>query len=335
MSPTCPPSVPVVAIPPQQVHGFTWGPVIRPQGDACLTGIAVEPTNEHAWYVGSASGLYMTKNGGQTWTKPLAGQVTAILFVPGRSPLVYIGVEEALYLSRDEGRNWAKLHTFPWPIGSILVAHQQLFVGLLVGGPDPGGVYSSNLGGGVWTFHPFGPGQNGLLVWTLARDPQDGTLYAGTEMSVKPTPLSSYKPPFFRSTDGGANWTNVAGPMHWHVIASAVRPGDGYVYALTEGTGLYGSPDKGATWVPPAPVLAPSSSLLMHPQKPAHLFGGQQRYGTLPGGVYLSGDSGKTFHPIGLAGVTVGGLAVDGACTRLFATAYASGLYTATIPPTV
>src|SRR5262249_58228485 len=53
MSPTCPPGVPVVALPPQHVHGFTWGPVIRPQGDACLTGIAVEATNEQAWYVGS------------------------------------------------------------------------------------------------------------------------------------------------------------------------------------------------------------------------------------------------------------------------------------------
>jgi hypothetical protein len=334
MSPTCPPSVPVVALPPQQVHGFTWGSVIRPQGDACLTGIAVEPTDEHAWYVGSASGLYMTKNGGQTWTKPLAGQVGPILYVPGRPPLVYVGVEEALYLSRDEGKNWAKLHTFLWPVGSIVVAHQQLFVGLLVSGPDLSGVYSSNLGGGAWTFHPFGPGQAGLLVWTLSRDPQDGTLYAGTEMYVKPIPLSTYKPPFFRSTNSAANWTNVAGPMHWHVCSSAVRPGDGYVYALTEGTGLYGSPNKGATWVPPAPVLAPTSCLLINPNKPTHLFGGQQRYSTLPGGVYLSTDSGKTFQPIGLAGVTIGGLAVNGPCTRLFATGYGSGLYIASIPPT-
>jgi hypothetical protein len=50
------------------------------------------------------------------------------------------------------------------------------------------------------------------------------------------------------------------------------------------------------------------------------------------GGVFLSKDAGKHFAPIGLAGVTVSGVAVDGAGNRLFAAAYGSGIYTSAIP---
>ena len=108
--------------------------------------------------------------------------------------------------------------------------------------------------------------------------------------------------------------------------------GDGYVYALTEGDGLYGSANKGGSWRPPAPLPAPSISLAVHPAKPTHLFGGQQRYATLAGGVFLSTDSGKAFAPIGLAGVTVAGVAINAPGTRLYASAYGSGIYTAPIP---
>jgi hypothetical protein len=329
MPPTCPFNVPVVALPAQQVGGFSWGSPIRPQNDACVGGIAVEPTNDHAWYVTGASGLYMTKDGGQTWTHPINGSAGPILLVPGSPQLVYVGVGDSLHLSRDEGKNWALLHTFPQPITSLLVASGRLFVGLAWPAPSPSGVYISNLGAGSPTFHAFGPGQTGLIVWTLAHDHLTGTLYAGTEISNHPKP---YNPPFFRSSDGGLTWTNVAGTLPWHVYVALVRPTDGYVYALTEGMGLYGSMDTGTTWLPPAPAPGPTISLVMHPNKPKHLFGGQQRYATLPGGILHSVNEGKQFTPIGLAGVTVSGIAVNGSGTRLYAVGYASGIYMSPIP---
>src|SRR5687767_6027946 len=71
--------IPVITVPPQQVAGFKWGNVIRPMDDPCLTRVAVDPADGTAWYVGSHTAFYMTKNGGQTWTKPLSGQVNALL----------------------------------------------------------------------------------------------------------------------------------------------------------------------------------------------------------------------------------------------------------------
>jgi hypothetical protein len=125
-------------------------------------------------------------------------------------------------------------------------------------------------------------------------------------------------------------WTNIADTIPWHVIAAAVRPNDGFVYALTEGAGLFGSPDKGNTWQPPA-AAGLGVSLLMDPKMPTRLFAGRAKYGLINGGIFVSSDSGKNFKSIGLVGVAVAGLAVNGASTRLFAAAYASGIYISSI----
>ena len=327
---TCPFNVPVVTLPPQQVGGYNWGPVIRPMNDACVDHIAVEPTNASAWYVGGAKGLYMTKNAGQTWTHPLSGQVRALLLVPGSPPLVYVGVMNKLYLSRDRGKIWTALHTFQFPVQSLLVANGTLWVGLAWSTHAvPSGVFISNLGAGQPVFHPFGPGQTGLIVWTLSRDPQSGTIYAGTEIFDHPQP---YHPPFFRSTNGGVNWTNVAGILPTHVIASAVRPNNGLVYALTEGESLYTSANQGNQWTPPANAFGPSNSLLMDPNQPTRLFGGRQKTPAINGGIFVSTNSGQSFQLIGREGVTIAGIAVNGASTRVYATAYGSGIYTSPIP---
>jgi hypothetical protein len=327
---TCPFNIPVVSLRPHQMGGFSWGHAIRPLGDPCVASIAVEPTNDSAWYVGGQHGLYMTKNSGQTWTHPLNGQVGVLLLVPGYTQLVYVGIANKLYLSRDKGQRWNVIGEFKHSIHAVLAASSRLYVGLgWTTHAEPSGVFVSNLGGGGSTFHPFGPGQTGLIVWTLARDPQDGTLYAGAEIFDHPQP---YHPPFFRSADNGVTWTNIAGTMPWHVIAAAVRPNDGLVYALTEGAGLFGSPDKGDTWQPPANAAGLGVSLLMDPKMPTRLFGGRQKFGLITGGIFVSSNSGKVFESIGLVGVTVGGLAINGASTRLFAAAYASGVYVSPVP---
>ena len=124
----------------------------------------------------------------------------------------------------------------------------------------------------------------------------------------------------------------MAGTLPWHVIAADVRPGDGFVYALTEGAGLFGSSNKGATWQPPVNPTGPSVSLLMDPKMPTRLFGGRVKFGLVTGGIFVSNNAGQSFKPIGLVGVTVGGLAVNGMSTRLFAAAYASGVYVSKIP---
>ena len=330
---TCPANnIPVVTLPPHQVAGFSWGNVIRPMNDACVSSIAVEPANDAAWYVGGVSGLYMTKNKGQTWTKPLSGQVNVLrLVMAGPTQLVYAAIGKKLLLSRDHGANWNVIKTFAQPVASVLVANSTLYVGLgWSNHVDPSGVFTSNLGGGLMTFHPFGAGQTGLIVWTLSRNPTNGTLYAGTEIFDHPDP---YHPPFFRSTNNAATWTNVAGTLKWHAIDSAVRPADGYVYALLEDPGIYSSANQGNSWIPPNPT-SPSLglSLLMDPKTPTRLYAGRQHAGTQTGGLFLSTNSGNTVQLIGLKGAAVSDIALNGAGTQIYAAAYASGIYTSAVP---
>ena len=329
---TCPFNIPVVTIPPQQINGYSWGPVIRPMGDACVSSIAVEPANASEWYVGGENGLYRTANDGATWTKaPIGGPISALHMAHDSGvQLVYAGVGAKLWLTRDHGQNWTNIRTFGATVRSILVAGGTLFVGQAWSTHAvPSGVWTGNFGAGQGQFNAFGPGQTGLIVWTLSRDPLSGAVYAGTEIFDHPQP---YHPPFFRPDNNGATWTNVAGTLPWHVIASAVRPTDGWVFALTEGSGLFVSGNKGATWHALANNPVPSVSLLMDATKPTRLFGGRQKFGNMNGGLFVSVDAGKTFTNIGLEGATVGGLAMNGAGTRIYATAYASGIYVSPVP---
>ena len=332
---TCPFNITVKALAPHTVNGYSWGNPIRPMGDACVSHIAIDPGNSSAWYVGSQTGLYMTKTNAFAWTKPLLGQVGALLLVPNgpiAAPLVYVGIANRLYLSRDNGANWTQIATFPAYVRSLLVVNGTLYTGLAWSDHiNPSGVYVSNLGGGFMTFKPFGAGQTGPIVWTLSYDSLNGVLYAGTEIYDHPQP---YNPPFFRSANGGNNWTNVNqfGALPWHVIASAVRPADGYLYALTEGLGVYGSSTMGSSWNAPVNAQGLGLSMLMDPQLPTRLYAGRHEYGTLNGGIFRSNDGGATFTNVGLLDVTVSGIALNGNGSKIYAATYASGIYVANVP---
>jgi hypothetical protein len=330
---TCPTDVPVVTIAPHSQGGYSWGNGIRPMGDPCVYDIAVDPLNDAAWYVGGNSGLYMTKTNGLFWTKPLLGQVREI-YMDAAHELVYAGVSNKLYLSRDQGQNWNVIGTYNAPVESILVVGSTLYVGLAWGTHAvPSGIYRSNLGGGFKTFLPFGAGHTGLIVWSLAYDLIDNVLYAGNEIfDHQPAP---YVPKFFRSANGGVNWSsNLQGTMPNHVIAMAVRPSDGYLYALNESLGVYGSTTNGSTWIAPVSPMGVGGSLLMDPLLTTRLFAGRQKSGLTigDGGAWVSTNAGSSFTAIGLPGATVGQLAFNGTRTKLYAAAYASGIYISPMP---
>lgn len=325
----CPFFVPVVTIPPHSANGFSWSTVIRPMGDACIEKIAVDPTNSNAWYAGGFYGLYMTKTNGASWTKPLSGNLTALLVVQDQPNLVYAAIANQLYLSRDSGATWNVIKTFDERVYSLFVSGTKLYVGLAWDTHAvPSGLWVSNLGGGFMSFHPFGPGHTGLIVWTISRDEASGVFYIGTEIFDHPTP---YQPPFFRSANA-ANFTNVGAGLPHHVVDTAVRP-DGYLYALTEGYGLYGSANMGTTFM--APFTTPTgagSALLMDPDTPTRVYVGRQKIGLINGGLFISHNSGQTYKSIGLAGVTIGDVTLNGAGTRIYAATYGSGIYTSVVP---
>lgn len=331
---TCPFNIPVkVVAPALEPGGYAWQAAITPNGDACITKIKIAPGDGRTWYIGGQSALYITRDDGRIWERSLAGQVGALALDPRNPNRVLAGFQVArtLYESLDQGRTWRLLKTFETGIMSLLVSAS----GAIIVGPHwsssqtPNGVYLSSDNGVTWQHSPFGTSQRGLILWDLAESPLDQTLYTGTEIYNHPQP---YKPPFFRSRDGGKTWEEIGGSLPWHVIAIQVAPGDGSVFALTEGAGLYRSADRGDHWQRLA--NGPTMSLALDPRQPARLFGGAQfsPQHRLEGGIYASGDGGRSFFPVGLLGVTVGGIAFSPDGRTLYTTAYASGIYRVTLP---
>ena len=75
-----------------------------------------------------------------------------------------------------------------------------------------------------------------------------------------------------------------------------------------------------------------AGSMLSDPNQPSRLYAGRQVYSIYDGGAFRSVNGGQSFQYIGLAGVPVGGLAVNGNSKKLYAAAYASGVYVASVP---
>jgi hypothetical protein len=327
----CPFGVGVVWLAPHETAGFQWNSPIKPNGDPCVKHIVIEPYNPAWWYVGGQSGLYVTKNSGETWIKPLTGNVGALLITrPGDTSVIYAGVGTSLYRSTNSGFTWTNIKTFSHTVSSLLVFQNKLYVGLAFSTHvGLSGVWSGNLDGTSMTFKPFGLGHTGLIVWTLSAHAATGAIYAGTEIYDHPLP---YDPPFFRTLNGGSSWTNVGASLPHHAIDSAVRPSDGYVYALLEAQGVYGSANQGVTWTAPDQSIGVGVELFMDPLYPTRLFAGRAKTQYLDGGIFMSVDAGRSFRLIGLEGVTVSGIAMNGLRTHLFVVAYASGIYVGRMP---
>lgn len=166
-------------------------------------------------------------------------------------------------------------------------------------------VYLGTGGGGVWktddggqTWKPLTDDQPSLNIEGLALDPTNpDIIYAGTaDFST----LGKMGAGILKSSDGGATWTVLPGPLPTGpglvalVPWLAVSPSDGNVVLAvddsTEGTAaLYRSADGGNTW---KQVIAPNTAsigqVLFDPTN------GNIAYATL-GGVYKSTDGGNTW----------------------------------------
>ena len=131
----------------------------------------------------------------------------------------------------------------------------------LINPTDPNTMYAGSVGGGVWKTTDGGASWNPLTdllpsigIGSMAMDPQDpNTLYAGTgEWYTGSTIGNSIRGlGIFKSTDGGATWTQLATPTptaFYYVNKIVVSPNDSRrVYAATYG-GVWFSPNAGATW---------------------------------------------------------------------------------------
>lgn len=175
---------------------------------------------------------------------PDGGDARAFASVPNDSTHLYLGTTNSwLYESRDEGASWHRLTKLGRGDGFVIdhvivdaTNSATLYAGAWKDSTD-GGIWISHDAGHTWTEVPLFQGQP---VLSLAQAPSDPTiLFAGTLQGV------------FRSTDSGADWTQISPPhsKEIHEIESlAIDPKDPrIVYAGTWHL-PWKTTDGGKTW---------------------------------------------------------------------------------------
>jgi photosystem II stability/assembly factor-like uncharacterized protein len=227
------------------------------------------------------------------WTVvgPAGGDARALAAFPGEPKHLLLGTTNSwLYESMDEGGSWHRLAKLGSDDGFVLDS-------VVVDSADPATIYvgawNNSVDGGLWISHDRGKSWTepvrlkGQPVHALAQAPSDShILYAGTLEGV------------FRSSDGGATWTQISPPdsHEIHEIESlAVDPGNAdTVYAGTWHL-PWKTSDGGKTWRNIKQGLIVDSdvfSIIVDPEHPHTV------YLSACSGIYKSENAGTLFRKI-------------------------------------
>jgi photosystem II stability/assembly factor-like uncharacterized protein len=274
-------------------------------------------------------GVYKTRNGGESWQRVVTanyapawmGKLWAplaecLLVDPHPSDRAWFGTPTELYGTEDGGASWTQScsdETAPgeWRgrgletmVAMSIAICPSNSARLYVGYADLGLQISSN-GGETFQWSRQGLTYGGN-TYSIAVDPhQPDVVYIG---DGDPGGYGQVA----RSSDAGATWTPVgttnSGLPEGHpvsiVIDAASPPGNRTLYVASEGHGVYGGTENGATWNARnggMPDNRAMTSLIAHPSDPSTLFAGIRMDRDIQGGIYKSEDAGATWRRVDAA----------------------------------
>ncbi|MFN0138574.1 MAG: WD40/YVTN/BNR-like repeat-containing protein [Pyrinomonadaceae bacterium] len=280
-----------------QNGGTTFKPVFDKQPVQSIGAVTIDPKNPKTVWVGTGEswtrnsvsigdGVYKSTDGGDNWTNvglKESERISKILVDPNDTNTVYVCAvgklwsdsdERGVYKTTDGGKTWTKI-----------LKGANLSTGCSMISMDSSN--SKTIYAGMWDFRRKG--------WTFR---------SGGESDKAPSSSG-----MFKSTDGGATWTELeeksaAGlpAKPWGRVAVAVAPSNSkVVYAVIEAVqpkdGLYRSDDGGATWKP----LDRSQSMIWRPFYFSHINIDPKNENKLYKhnlSLIMSNDGGKSFSNI-------------------------------------
>ena len=237
-------------------HGVTWRAVpINGQRQLNVSSVAIDPSDTRLRYVGSSQGVFRSDDAGASWTWKSRGLLMRTFTGLAVSPL---SPEDALlgttsgthYLSRTGGERWA-LSKLPFRFLDALDAPAPVISAsdpnVFFLARQPGGLYKSTDRGLTWS--SISPS---LVAYDA--DPFNAS-------NVLVARFTFFGPSVWRSTDGGASWSQMAESPEGVESIHYARDVPGRVLAASP-TGLFASDDGGGTWTkvldPPTGVVAAS-----------------------------------------------------------------------------
>ncbi len=276
--------------------GETFKPVFDKQPVQSIGAVAVDPSNPKTVWVGTGEGwtrnsvgigdgIYKSTDGGENWTNvglKNSERISKIIIDPKDGNTVYACApgklwsdsdDRGLYKTQDGGKSW-----------NLILKGANSSTGcasISMSAADHNTLYA-----GTWDFRRKG--------WTFRSGGENATAPSGSG--------------FFKTTDGGAHWTELntetakglpAKP--WGRVAVAIAPSNqNVVYTLIESTrsALFRSSDGGKTWQEgdrsQMMVWRPFyfSNLIVDPKD-------ENRVYKPGGGLIMSVDGGKSFSYVG------------------------------------
>ena len=142
--------------------GKTWNPKTRIDDRKTIAGInvlslAINPLNSNEIYIGSeGNGLFMTKNGGNSWENvAFANKVYGLFFDPQNPDLIYAsGVynkRAKIYKRLEEGQEWKEIYTEPSDNTTIsALAFDKNNSQIIYAGTSEGVILKTTDGGANW-----------------------------------------------------------------------------------------------------------------------------------------------------------------------------------------
>ncbi len=312
-------------------HAAQWRP-IGPEG-ASIQAVA-SGAGGAVYAVTSQGNVAASSDGAASWSQRgrLLGGHDTLVADPARPGILYAAIPGALLKSADGGATWSEPLTSAilWDF-QIAPSSPDVLYGTggkeVLKSTDGGVSWTSSFLGGAFAFALAIDPTNPLIVYTATLEgvlrSDDGGAHWGVlqgspdvvyDLAIDPRrPATLYglgNGEVFKSTDRGASWTRVwEAPAGSYILPQKliVDPGSETVYMLDNHTGIYGSPDGGASW---ARILSLYGvlDLAVDGRTPGRLYAG-----TYAGGVYRSDDRGGTWAVAnhGLRELAFTGVAAD------------------------
>ena len=236
--------------------------------DSDIFAIDIDPRDPNHVIMSACSGIYETRNAGDSWTKvngiPSQSRRTrAILQHPSIPGLVFAGTTEGFWRSDRGGHkdSWMVTTSRQLEINSIAVHPSRPQI-IYVATNNYGVMVSNDAGK---SFLPTNGGYSGRFANVIVADRETpNRVYAAT---INTTTGGGF---LFLSTDNGSTWRPSMRSMPPRLITYSIVQNslDANVIYLGTNLGVYKSSDRGASW---APVWTPpkSSSKKKGAAKPA------------------------------------------------------------------
>lgn len=211
--------------------------------------VAVHPTNPLEVYIGTEnleqstdSGSTMSYVGGNYWNQAMHVDFHIMAYAPSNASVRYVGCDGGIYRSSDAGTSWQHLNGSLPTLQYYRIGSHPTDQNTIMGGSQDNGLFrTTNGGSGAWTLVSTGDGMECFYDYTTPATVYASTQYGaivksttggayGTFSGIAPSTSDSWAwtAPFFihpttsttiytasqrpwRSTNGGATWTDLTG----------------------------------------------------------------------------------------------------------------------------